>query len=195
MHNVATASRERATIDLRGLGPALKAHAQARNLTVSDVARLAVAAVLKTSGSEGAVRVSGESDAAKDGTVKLTIRLRRGVAARLTARARACGLSHGAYLTTLIDEAPAPPLAVATALGTSTEQLAVVSADLNELIRTIRRDATSSGRLIEDSLRPLMDEVRRHVGLASRLMSELRPTRMYSTQGRGKPVEGQEARP
>ena len=139
---MATATRERTTIDLRGLGPALKAHAQARNLTVSDVTRLAVVAVLKTAASETEVEASGESDAAKDGTVKLTIRLRRGVAARLTTRARACGLSQGAFLATLIDEVPAPPLAVATALGTSTEQLAVVSADINELIRTIRRDTT-----------------------------------------------------
>lgn len=192
---MATASRERATIDLRGLGPALKAHAQARNLTVSDVARLAVAAVLETPGSEAPVQVSGETDAAGDRTVKLTIRLRRGVAARLATRARACGLSHGAYLTTLIDGAPAPPLATATALGTSTEQLAVVSADLNELIRTIRRDTTSPGRLIDDWLRPLLDDVRRHVGLASRLMCELRPTRAYSTQGRGKRTEGQETLP
>ena len=192
---VAKASRERATIDLRGLGPALKAHARARNLTVSEVARHAVAAVLKTSAFETEVRTSGESDAAKDGTVKLTIRLRRGVAARLATRARACGLSQRAYLTTLIDEVPAPPLAVAAALGTSTEQLAVVSTDMNELIRTIRRDTTLSGRLIEDWLRPLMDDVRRHVGLASRLMSELRPTRTYSTQERGKRTEGQEARP
>jgi hypothetical protein len=192
---VATASRERATIDLRGLGPALKAHARARNLAVSDVARLAVAAVLKTSASESEVQASGESDATKHGTVKLTIRLRRGVAARLTTRARACGLSRGAYLTTLIDEAPAPPLAVATALGTSTEHLAVVSADMNELIRTIRRDTTLSGRLIEDWLRPLLDDVRRHVGLASRLMSELRPSRTYSMQERDKRTEGQEARP
>ena len=192
---VATASRERATIDLRGLGPALKAHARARSLTVSEVARLAVAAVLETPSSEFPVQVSGESNAAGDRTVKLTIRLRRAVAARLTTRARACGLSHGAYLTTLIDEAPAPPLAVATVLGTSTEQLAVVSADLNELIRVIRRDATSSGRLVEDWLRPLLDDVRRHVGLASRLMLELRPTRTYSTQERGKRTEGQETRP
>ena len=192
---MATASRERATIDLRGLGPVLKAHARARNLTVADVARLALAAMLDTSGAQAAVESCGESDAAKDGTDKLTIRLRRGVATRLTTRAHACGLSRCAYLTTLIDEAPAPPLAIATALGTSTEQLAVVSADLNELIRTIRRDTTSSGRLIEDWLRPLLDDVRRHVGLASRLMSELWPARTYSTQRRGQRAHGQEARP
>ena len=187
--------RERVTIDLRGLGPALKAHARARNLTVSDVARLAVVAVLETSGSDTEAQAGVESDAAEDRPVKLTIRLRRGVAAHLSTRARACGLSHGAYLTTLIDEAPAPPLAVLTALGASTEQLAVVSADLNELVRTIQRGALSSGPLIDDWLRPLMDEVRRHVGLASRLVSELRPTRTSSTQRRGQRADGQEARP
>ena len=189
-----TASRERATIDLRGLGAALKAHARARNLTVSDAARLALVAMLKTSASESEAQVGGESDVANDGTVKLTIRLRRGVATRLTARARACGLSHGAYLTTLIDEAPAPPLAVVTALGTSTEQLAVVSADLNELIRTIRRDVTSSGCLIDDWLRPLVIDVRRHVALAARLMSELRPARTSSMRQRDEHVDRHEAR-
>ena len=192
---MATVSRERATIDLRGLGPALKAHARARNLTVSEAARLAVVALLKTSGSEGMVQVGGESDTVEHGTAKLTIRLRRGVAARLTARARACGLSYGAYLTTLIDEAPAPPLAVATTLGKSTEQLAVVSSDLNELIRVIRRDTASSDRLIDDWLRPLVQDVRQHVGLASRLMSELRPARSCSKQQRTEPSLGHEAFP
>jgi hypothetical protein len=169
---VDAATRERVTIDLRGLGPPLKVHARARNLAVSEVARLAVVALLETSGSKTEVQTSAESDAAEGSPVKLTIRLRRGVAGRLTTRARACGLSHGAYLTTLIDEAPAPPLTVLTALGSSTEQLAIVSADLNELVRAIRRGALSSSPLIDDWLRPLMDEVRRHVGLASRLVSE-----------------------
>ena len=184
---MATASRERATIDLRGLGPALKAHARARNLSVSDVARLAVIEVLKTSGSEAVAQGAAGSDAVEGGTVKLTIRLRRGVASRLAARARDCGLSQGAYLTTLIDGVPAPPLAVATTLGKSTEQLAVVSADLNELIRVARRDGATAEQLIEDGLRPLVHDVRQHVALASCLLSELRPTRSSSGRQRGAP--------
>ena len=182
---MATASRERATIDLRGLGPALKAHARARNLSVSDVARLAVIDVLKTSGSEAAAQGAAGSNAVEGGTVKLTIRLRRGVASRLAARARDCGLSQGAYLTTLIDGVPAPPLAVATTLGKSTEQLAVVSADLNELIRVARRDGAAAEHLIEDGLRPLVHDVRQHLGLASRLLSELRPARSCPGRQRG----------
>jgi hypothetical protein len=112
---MATTPRDRTTIDLRGLGPALKAYARARSLTVSEVARLALVAVLDTTVPHADVR------AGDDRPVKLTIRLRLRVAARLKERARSCGLSHGAYLTTLIDETPARPLAVATALGTSTE--------------------------------------------------------------------------
>jgi hypothetical protein len=84
---------------------------------VSEVARLAVVAVLENSGSDTEAQPSGEPDAAEGGPVKPTIRFRRGVASRLTTRARACGLSYGAYLTTLIDEAPAPPLGVVTAWG------------------------------------------------------------------------------
>jgi hypothetical protein len=151
--------------------------------------------MLETSGSEFEVRASGEPDAAEGRPVKLTMRLRRRVASRLTARARACGLSQCAYLTTLIDETPAPLLADVTALRGSTDQLAVVSADLNELVRTIQRGALSSGPLIEGWLRPLVDEMRRHVDLASRLVVELRPRSTHSTAQRDRQADRQESRP
>jgi len=96
---VAKAPRERMTVDLRGLAPALKAHARARHLSVSDAARLAVAAALETSPIETVGQASDIQDVAADRPVKLTIRFRRGVAARLKTRARACGLSHGSYQT------------------------------------------------------------------------------------------------
>ena len=109
MFVVARVPRERVTIDLRGLAPALKAHAKARHLTVSDAARLAVATALETSPLDLEVEPSGESDADADQPIKLTVRLRRGVAARLTTRARACGLSHGRYLTVGVCVAGATP--------------------------------------------------------------------------------------
>jgi hypothetical protein len=49
--------------------------------------------------------------------------------------------------------------------------------------------------LIEDWLRPLVRDVRQHVELASRLMSELRPARSGSGGRRGKPFERHEASP
>jgi hypothetical protein len=176
-------ARERTTVDLRSLGPALRAYACARNLRVSDVVRLALVEALRAGGDEGAV-TDGECRSAEERLVKLTIRLRRGVADRLVQNSRHCGLSQGAYLTTLINDTPAPPTAVAAVVRASTEQLAIVSSDLNELIRTIRRDDAPSAALIEDWLRPLVVDVRQHVGHASRLLSELRPARNSSTKGR-----------
>jgi hypothetical protein len=79
---------------LLGLGPALAAHAKARHLTVSDVVRLAVAAVLEAP--SPAERPVADPDSADHQLEKLTIRLQRCVAARLKTRARTCGLSHGA---------------------------------------------------------------------------------------------------
>lgn len=190
---MAPARRDLLVVDLRGLGPPLRAHARARGLTVSEATRLAVAAVVEAPRLDAEARQTDAS--ASDKSIKLTIRLRTAVAVRLSESARACGLSQGAYLTTLLDDAPAPPLAVATELGRSTEQLAVVSADMNELIRTLARAGMLSGPVVDEWLRPLMADVRRHVGLASRLVSELRPARTGSGQRSGARVASQESHP
>ena len=178
---MAKVPRQRLTVDLRGLAPALKAHAKARHLTVSDAARLAIAAALETSPLHPEVEPSGEWAADADRPIKVTVRLRRGVAARLTTCARACGLSHGAYLTTLIDGTPAPPLAAVAALTASTDQLAVLSADLNEVIRLLRDQPLPSEEELDAFTRGFVEGVRRHLDLASRVVTDLRPTRTYPT--------------
>ena len=188
---MATASRQCVTIDLRGLGRALKAQAQARDLSVSEVVRLAVVSVLDAADPHTAVVVGCEDEAATNRTIKLSLRFRHGVATRLANRARECGVSRGAFLTSLIDGVPVPPLAVVNVLGRSTDQLAVVSTDLNELIRTIRRNYTFSDPCTEDRLRPLLSDVRQHVSLASHLMCELRP-KSYASQQRAGQSEGKE---
>jgi len=169
------------TIDLRGLVPALKAHATARHLTVSDTARLAIAAALQAPAPDPEVAPSGEWATDAGRPIKVTVRLRRGAAARLATRARACGLSHGAYLTTLIDGAPAPPLATVASLTASTDQLAVLSADLTEVIRLLRDQALPSEEQLKEFTRRIVEGVGRHLDLASRVVTDLRPTRTYRT--------------
>jgi hypothetical protein len=186
-----TAPRDFLAVDLRGLGPALRSNARARGLTLSELTRLAVAAALETTCPSEPADVSTEGDPDPKRSAKLTVRLRPGIATRLAATARASGLSRSAYLATLIDGTPAPPLAVATELGASTAQLAAVSADMNELIRTLVRAGLSLSPLIDDRLRPLLADVRRHLDLSSRLVSELRPGRQHSN---GRPLS-EKARP
>lgn len=172
--------RDRITIDLAGLGPALRAHAQGRQLTVAAAARSALAAALQNSARLSTGDLGGELDPAANHAAKLTLRLRRGAADRLATRARAAGLSYGAYLATLLDDVPAPPLApghdlATAALGASTEQLAAVSADINELIRLIRRVGEPATPHFSDRLGTLAGDVRQHLVLASRLVVELQP--------------------
>ncbi len=186
---MAGARRERMTIDLRGLGPALRAHAKARRLTLAAAARSALAAALQDASPADASQVDSEQDQAANRSIKLTLRLRRGAANRLATRARAAGLPYGAYLATLLDGTPAPPLAAdhehaVTALGASTERLAVISTDVNELIRMIVRSGVPV-RNIDDRIASLAGDVRQHVVLASRLMTALRPAaRLRQRSGR-----------
>src|SRR4029453_17119605 len=99
----------------------------------------------------------------------------------LTTRARACGLSHGAYLTTLIDGTPAPPLAVVAALNASTDQLAALSADLNEVNRLLRDQPLPSDEELDAFTRRLVAGVHRHLDLASRAVADLRSARTGHT--------------
>lgn len=189
---VARVARERVTIDLRGLSHAVEEHARARHLTVAAVIRLAVASALEANPLED--QPNDAWDAARDRSVKVTIRLRGGVSNRLSTQARACGLSHGAYVTTLIDEAPAPPRAVAAALAAPTEQVAVVSADVSELIRLVRTSGSPATVHVLNRMGMLGDDVRQHLKLASRLVFELRPKRIHPRQARRSPAESQAAR-
>ena len=109
--------------------------------------------------------------------VKLGFRISADLAELLATRASECGLSQTVYLARLIAGSPTPSLDVVATLGSSADRLATVSADLNELIRVLGRDASSSGPLVEQLLKPLTHDVREHLRLASRVVAELRPAR------------------
>jgi hypothetical protein len=175
-HLVVEMRQQRTMVDLRGFGPALKAYATARQLSVPEAARLALASVIKPLTPQ--VRdtsVSDVPDATAEKPAKLSVRLTRSVATRLSTRAQACGLSYGAYLSCLIDETPAPSIEVAAALNASTDQLAVALTDLRELSRMMPRDACPCEPGCKDAIRGLMTAVRCHLAHASLLLAELQP--------------------
>jgi hypothetical protein len=182
---VGTGHRDRVTIGLRGLGPALRAHAKTRELTVAAAARSVLAASLDASTSTAVAGPRRSSDEATAQTVKLTLRMRPRAATLLSERARAAGLPYGAYVGTLLDGSPAPALAAdhreaVTALGVSTEQLATLSVDINTLFRMLGRGSSAELQKYRNRLEGLPDEVRHHLGLASRLMAELKPAALLS---------------
>ncbi|MEO6714262.1 MAG: hypothetical protein ABIM89_12645 [Mycobacteriales bacterium] len=170
-------ARERTTLDLRGLGPAIRAHAKARNLAVSSVARMAVAKLLESSGSAVAETLDANPGACTDSVVKMTLRLSPRTARDIATRSRATGLSHGAYVSTLLEGAP---LAVdhrqaVSALATSTDRLASIATDLNGFARLMRRGTLPSADHVDDVVAAAVREVRAHLRVAARLVSDLRP--------------------
>ena len=129
--------RDRLTVDLRGIGSAVKAEAAARHLTLAAFARVAMVASLKQTADDARPRAAMGDD---DGqTVKLTLRLPMRQASWLVEHARAAGLSYGTFLASVIDGAPCPgSLAEAVrSLTESTDQMAVLSRDLNAGMRLL----------------------------------------------------------
>lgn len=168
-------SRDRVTVDLRGLAPAVKAHASARNMTLAAFARAAMVDALKQANADPwHLSQGGGLD---DGQpVKLTLSLPLRQASWLVEHARAAGLSYGTYLASVIDGTPAPGgLGEAVrALTASTAQLAALSTDLNDYVRLLRRRDFAEAEKYRLRVLSLFDEVRQHVRLNAALAAEVR---------------------
>ncbi len=184
-------SRERLTLDLRGLGPAIRAHARARNMAVSSVARLAISRMLESSGIAVADTFHASPEIPTGPSVKVTLRVSPRIARDMATRARATGLSHGAYVSTLVDAAP---VAVdhgeaVRALTVSTDRLASTATDLNGFARLLRRGASLSADHVDAAVAAVVREVRTHLRVAARLVADLKPiadsTRDARKSGRG----------
>ena len=178
---MARSSRDRVTIDLRGIGEVVRAAAAGRGQTAAAFARdaLIAAAGFQPPATE---RLHARAQHSRN-TAKLHLRMHAHEAEALVADARLLGLSYGEYVGRLVVGRPLPaPLAQRNAdraaLRHSTDQLAVLAGDINAVIRMVRQaKGSEAAREYGDSLRALEADVRRHVDLASRLVAGLEGTR------------------
>ncbi len=178
---MATASRQRVTVDLRGAADRLHAFAAARHMTTAAVVRMAIRQTLDGPvGADSAVAhpVRPWIDRA---AVKITIRLAPEAATALVTRAHAAHVSQGNYVAGLIEGSPPPMRAsdhgdAVAALAKSTDALAGLRVDLNAFTRMMRMVGTTGlagqgGDL--DAMSKLMLE---HIAIASRLIIGLQPS-------------------
>ena len=179
--------RERVTIDLRGLGAAVQLRAAAERTTVAALARRAIAVMLDASAPQAELFSAVAAAAPRvppDGLpVKVTVRMSAAHAVTLATRAHSADVSQGAYVAGLLDNAPPPPQPpnhheAIGALLTSTDQLAVLSADLNAFMRLLGRGNPAALEPYRASVMSLNKDVQDHLAAASRLMSELKPARV-----------------
>ncbi len=171
-------ARDRVTVDLRGLGERLRVQAAARRMSSGAFVRRAITLQLDDQAADAA----GEEIAPVGPVVKLTLRLPAAHAADLAARARSADVSQGAYVAGLLDGSPPAPLpadhadAIAALVG-STDQLAVMSADVNAFLRALRGRPSESLDRYRAGLLSLADDVRKHLAMAAELFREIRAFR------------------
>jgi hypothetical protein len=177
---MAAAPREFFTVDLRGLRAALSRRSVQACITESDVLRSALAVALND-GRSDKLNLPGDARAPQL-QVKLSVRIARPVAERLDRKARAAGLSRGAYLTGLIDGAP--DVVAATdrragfaALSASAAELALLSRDINHLTHLLRIGESRAAQAYRERLETLDVDVRQHPDRSAAALAELAPPR------------------
>ena len=153
---MASALRDRVTIDLRGIGPSVRAAAGSRQITVAAFAR---EALVEAAGISLEPSVTGGDVFHRSKIVKLTLRLPSTDADLLILKSAALGLSYGCFVGRLVRGVPLPALASDRA------------ADLNALIRILRTGDSEGAEHYRASAMSLATDVRRHLDLASRVIA------------------------
>lgn len=164
---MAGATRDRVTVDLRGIGDAVRAAAMARQTTIAALVRQALVdaiGVMATPAQAADVQHFGTAQP----TAKLTLRLPGPEAERLAQTAHSLGLSYGACVARLIKGTPLPQPATdrradRAALLASSDQLAVLSADLNALMRLLRQAQSAEVAAYRQRIATVDTEIRAHL--------------------------------
>ncbi|MCK9689479.1 hypothetical protein [Scleromatobacter humisilvae] len=177
---MATASRQRVTVDLRGAADRLHAFAAARHMTTAAVVRMAIRQTLDGQVGADSTVTQPARTLIDRAAIKVTIRLAPEAATALVRRAHAADVSQGAYVAGLLEGSP-PPMrpsdhgdAVA-ALAKSTDALAGLRVDLNAFTRMMRM-AGANGLAGQDANLDVMSkQMLEHIAIAARLIIGLQP--------------------
>ena len=178
------ASRDRVTIDLRGIGDAVRAAAACRGMGVAQLVRRAIVMSLVLRATAAVAPMKRGSDGQTPGqdpaqeTAKLTVRLPRAHADALMLNAGTLGLSYGEYVARLVNGSRLPqPIAERradrAALLESNDQLATLSTDLVALVTLLRQAKVEQARPYRDRLEAADAEIRRHLDRVSAFIDRL----------------------
>ena len=174
---MASPSRDRVTIDLRGIGDAVRAAAVCRGMGVAQLVRRAVVMSLDLRAT-AAVAMGSDGQTPGQATAKMTLRLPQAHSDALMLNAGALGLSYGQYVARLVDGSRLPqPLAERqadrAALLASNDRMATLSTDLVALVALLRQSKVEQARPYRDRLETADAEIRRHLDRASALIDRL----------------------
>ena len=177
---MAPSSRDRISVDLRGLRAALFEQARAQRVSPSTFVRDAVARSLGQHAAPINSATSPADPSPRQPRSRLSIRLTREDAEALMARANAAGLPLGQYIA---DLAAGVPLMSQggnrqehlAALVSSSAELATFSRSIRQLMVLLRQSQVAPAMAYVDMLKRLENDVRAHLILAASELAALRP--------------------
>jgi hypothetical protein len=178
-------SRDRFSVDLQGLKPALLVCAQRRGVSPSELIRKALAIVVDH------LAPSEHARPARDGRrVRISLRLEAEEATALQTAARAAGLSAGDFVTALLAGAfrvttGERPSDQAAALTASCSVLTSLNRDLRHLTLLLSRGSVEAARQYRDRLGEVDRLVRAHLRLAAAVLADLKHLRKTTSAGAG----------
>lgn len=175
---MAPSSRDRISVDLRGLKAAVVERSRAMRTTPSDFIRSVLANALQTEPAVAAVATAGTN--AGCARTRLSLRMQRDEARLVVERARAAGLPTGADVAGLCAGVPVltrgdRPGDHAAALVASCAELSTLARDLRHLTLLLRQGEVRAAQEYRERLDNTARDVRAHLELAAAVLADLRP--------------------
>lgn len=173
-------SRDRISVDLRGLKAPLFERARARGVSPSGLVREALIDALGRTEPSSLDHVAASARLPMEDRVRLSLRMRREEASATLAAARQAGLSPGAFVAGLVAGVPAllggaSRDAHIAALIASSAELSTLSRDIHHLTSLLRQGNVRAAQEYRGRLDTLAGDVRKHLSLASGVLADLRP--------------------
>ena len=181
-------SRERISIDLQGLKPALLARSQAQGVSPSELVRKALEQELGVPEEKEEVVDLRPPPKRSGNRARLCLRMERDGAMAVLAAAKRSGLSPGDYVAGLVAGVPVLLNGESRsehieALTASSFHLSSLSRNIHALTRLLTQANVAQARVYRDMLDTLNKDVRGHLVLCSSALAELRPCRSPTQTG------------
>ena len=177
---MAPSSRDRISVDLRGLKARLFERARACGVSTSELVRDALIDALGRTEPSSLDHVAAGAPLLMDDRVRLSLRMSREEASATLAAARQAGLAPGAFVAGLVAEVPAllggaSREAHIAALIASSAELSTLSRDIHHLTSLLRQGNVRAAQEYRERLDTLAGDVHNHLSLASGVLVDLRP--------------------
>ena len=189
---MARSSRDRISVDLRGLKAALIERARAQGASPSNFVRTALADVLSEPPPATSMRAAPRADfSPSDGRVRLSLRLSRQDRHAIVFAADRAGVSIGAYVAGLVAGIPAVANGTVVAdslaaLVASNAVMAVLSRNLQHLTSLLGQSSIRAAQEYRETLDSVAGDVCRHLAFASAVLADLRPLRVPTRANAGR---------